>query len=256
MIVCPVMRSLVIAGTVVGLWCILPAQVWAGDIAGDHLRSARFLVALEATQRQIKVLFESEGLPYPPRDIFIRVFKREKELELWARARYGRRYVLVKSYRVCSLSGYLGPKRRHGDRQVPEGFYYINGFEPERRRKYSLRLNYPNRSDRILGGGGGGILIHDGCGSQGCVAMKLKPMRELYVIAVVAAASGQKRIPVHIFPMKFEESNYPLLAKKYRNNPRLFLFWLNLKEGYDWLKQYKFPPQVVVDDQGRYLFFD
>ena len=47
-------------------------------------------------------------------------------------------------------SGTTGPKRAEGDYQVPEGFYYINEFNPNSKYHLSLGLNYPNASDKIL----------------------------------------------------------------------------------------------------------
>ncbi len=50
------------------------------------------------------------------------------------------------------MAGTLGPKTNAGsDYQVPEGFYYINEFNPKSSFHLSLGLNYPNASDRILG---------------------------------------------------------------------------------------------------------
>ncbi len=49
------------------------------------------------------------------------------------------------------MAGTLGPKRMQGDYKVPEGFYYINEFNPKSSFHLSLGLNYPNASDRILG---------------------------------------------------------------------------------------------------------
>ena len=53
--------------------------------------------------------------------VFIRIFKAEKDLELWVKR--GERFVLFKTYPICTFSGRLGPKRRQGDGQSPEGFY-------------------------------------------------------------------------------------------------------------------------------------
>jgi murein L,D-transpeptidase YafK len=35
-----------------------------------------------------------------------------------------------KTYKVCAMAGAIGPKRMQDDYQVPEGFYYINRFNP------------------------------------------------------------------------------------------------------------------------------
>ena len=83
--------------------------------------------------------------------IYLRAFKDEKKIELWAKNFTDSKYKLIKVYKICRTSGDLGPKREQGDRQIPEGFYHINRFNPYSNFLLSLGLNYPNKSDRILG---------------------------------------------------------------------------------------------------------
>ena len=92
--------------------------------------------------------FEQAGVDFPPDGIFLRVFKREGRLELWAR-KGGVPFRLIRSYAITQSSGKPGPKRREGDLQVPEGFYEIDRFNPESSYHLSLGLNYPNASDRL-----------------------------------------------------------------------------------------------------------
>ena len=71
-------------------------------------------------------------------------------------------------------SGTMGPKRLQGDYQVPEGFYYINEFNPNSNYHLHLGLNYPNASDKILSDSlrpGGDIYIHGSCVSIGCIPL-------------------------------------------------------------------------------------
>ena len=56
--------------------------------------------------------------------ILIRLFKEEAELEVWKKNRDGE-FALLKTYPICRWSGDLGPKKKEGDRQAPEGFYTI-----------------------------------------------------------------------------------------------------------------------------------
>src|ERR1039458_254973 len=63
--------------------------------------------------------FKKKNIQYPPKDIYLRAFKSQNELELWARNNGNGEYKLIKTYRICSISGLLGPKRKEGDRQVP-----------------------------------------------------------------------------------------------------------------------------------------
>ena len=88
-----------------------------------------------------------------------------------------------------------------GDYQVPEGFYYINEFNPNSNYHLSLGLNYPNASDRILSDSlspGGDIYIHGSCVSVGCIPVTDEQIEEIYIIASYAKASGQDYIPTHL----------------------------------------------------------
>jgi murein L,D-transpeptidase YafK len=103
-------------------------------------------------------------------------------------------------------SGAMGPKRMEGDYQVPEGFYYINEFNPNSLYHLSLGLNYPNASDRILSDSsrpGNNIYIHGNCVSTGCIPISDVPIEELYYIASNVKAQGQDFIPVHVFPVRY-----------------------------------------------------
>lgn len=53
--------------------------------------------------------------------VFIQIFKEEKELELYKRENNGR-FKLVKRYPVCQFSGGLGPKQLTGDLKARKDF--------------------------------------------------------------------------------------------------------------------------------------
>jgi murein L,D-transpeptidase YafK len=238
----------------------------------DQLRCKRVRSAVHEKEEYLKSLFARIGLAYPPRQIFIRAFKEEKVLELWARVSPDREFVLIKTYDICSLSGGLGPKRREGDRQVPEGFYVIDGFNPASIFYLSLGLNYPNASDQVLGdtlSPGGDIFIHGKCVTIGCLPLTDEKIKEVYLAAVEARAAGQAQIPVHIFPARLTEANLSRLRDMLRNGrppvslplkdldrgENLLAFWRNLKEGYDRFEWTKRVPAVKVDQAtGRYHF--
>ena len=102
------------------------------------------------------------------------LYKKKKEgiLEVWVKD-YGDRFIKLKDYTICASAGKLGPKRRQGDMQVPEGYYYINKFNPQSQYFLSLGVSYPNRVDRASGYSsrslGGNIYIHGECKTAGCV---------------------------------------------------------------------------------------
>jgi murein L,D-transpeptidase YafK len=205
---------------------------------------------------QIKTLFTTAGISYPPKEIFIRSFKLEEEVELWARNDSQSEFKLIKKYPICMGSGELGPKRRQGDLQVPEGFYHISGFNPASRFHLSLRINYPNESDKILSDKrrpGNDIFIHGSCVTIGCIPIRNDGIKELYIIAVDAKSGGQQSIPVHIFPCRMDkESCNVKMDAITQENPALKKFWSSLKPGYDFFESSRKIPQMEIDEDGYY----
>ncbi len=126
--------------------------------------------------------------------ILIRIFKAESELEVW-KAKDDGRFYHFKTYPICSYSGGLGPKLKQGDRQAPEGFYYVNQSQMNPRSKYHLAFNmgYPNAYDRANGRTGAHLMVHGDCSSSGCYAMTDAVMEEIYILAREALAGDQNR---------------------------------------------------------------
>ena len=232
-------------------------SAWATPVLVDEVgRQPRVRAARAAAQPRLEALFGRAGLAYPPREVFLRVFKLEGELELWARNAGREEFALVQAYPVCASSGTLGPKRRQGDLQVPEGFYRVSGFNPWSRFHLSLRIDYPNALDRILGGGGdlgGDIFIHGSCVTIGCVPLRDGPIEEVFLAALDARAAGQGTIPVHIFPCRFA-TGWQRLGREAWRRPGLLEFWRNLQEGHDRFEKSRRLPKVSVDREGKYIF--
>lgn len=201
--------------------------------------------------------FEAKHLKYPAHEIYLRFFKATNEGELWARDDDSSAFTLVKSYRVCALSGSLGPKRWEGDRMVPEGFYFIDDFNPKSDFYLSLLLNYPNYSDLIKGNKekpGGDIYIHGGCVTVGCLPMTDPLIMELYTACLSARLSGQTYIPVHIYPIRFNRKGLDFLGTQYAGDTTKQRFWVNLKGEYDYFeRQHRLLPVMYTPD-GRYAF--
>ena len=118
---------------------------------GVQWKYPRVRTASKEKDEVLRQRFKDKGLAYPPRAILLRAFKQEAQLELWAADAEDKALVLVHEYRICTSSGTLGPKRRFGDEQVPEGFYELDWFDPQSNFFLSLHISYPNASDRILG---------------------------------------------------------------------------------------------------------
>jgi murein L,D-transpeptidase YafK len=151
----------------------------------------------------------------------------------------------------------LGPKREEGDYQVPEGFYYIDRFNPASSYYLSLGINYPNLSDRrksTATNPGGDIFIHGSCVTIGCIPMTDDKIKEIYLYAINAKNNGQNKIQVYIFPFRMTDQNFNRFRKEYSNNTGLIDFWTNLKTGYDKFEKYKKELDISVNDAGDYVF--
>ena len=199
--------------------------------------------------------FLDAGLAYPPREIFLRAFKREMELELWAREKDGP-FRKVATFSVTAASGGPGPKRREGDGQVPEGCYTIGVFNPKSRFHLSLGLDYPNESDRILSDRarpGGEIYIHGGAASIGCLPLGDAAIEELHLAALDTRQRGQQAIRVHIFPARMSGDGWNAFAKSAaEGKPELRAFWENLQPVHDAFERARRVPQIAVTGDGSY----
>lgn len=230
----------------------------SGSFREEQNRFPRVREARNHAQTRLEELFKKAGLAYPPRRIYLRVFKFEGECELWAANRSEGQLKKIKTYVICASSGNLGPKRREGDMQVPEGFYHISAFNPWSNFHLSLKIDYPNASDRILSNRrhpGGDIFIHGSCVTIGCIPLRDDPIEEIYLAAVDARTLGQTRIPVHIFPGRMQ-SPQPELERLTRRNPLLQAFWQNLQEGFASFETQHLLPKITVDGRGQYHFYN
>ena len=217
----------------------------------------RVRTAFNEKDSLVKSLFLNAKAKYPNPQIFIRIFKLESIVELWVKAAKADTFLLLKSYDICATCGDLGPKRKRGDLQIPEGFYKISEFNPVSLFYLSLRINYPNQSDRILGQKGnlgGDIFIHGNCVTLGCIPITDDKIKELYLTCVLAKA-GNNNIPVHIFPFRLDD-NYKYILYTHQSRYKDYLkFWENLKSGFLYFKEYHKLPKVSVDNTtGFYQF--
>lgn len=233
------------------------APVVSAPVVTEQLRFSRVREARTAAESTIEQLFKERNLSYPASEIYLRVFKWERTLEVWVRSSSYEDFQLLKSYPICAMAGLPGPKLKRGDGQVPEGFYHIEKFNPVSSYHLSLGINYPNERDRAANTTGqdlgGEIFIHGGCQSAGCLAMTDEGIKELYWMAVTAHASGQERIPVHIFPMRLDRrTSFARLATLTPANHEMAAFWQTLKPGYQFFEQTRRLPDIGVDASGRY----
>ena len=181
--------------------------------------------------------------------VLIRSFKKESELEIWKKASNGQ-YALLKSYPMCRWSGQLGPKKREGDRQAPEGFYDITpaSMNPNSSFYLSFNMGFPNAFDRTHGRTGAHLMVHGACSSAGCYSMSDDQIAEIYAIVREAHNGGQRAVQMQAMPFRMTAEN--LAKHRYDAN---MPFWRNLKEGSDMFEVARVEPKVSVC-QARYAF--
>lgn len=184
-------------------------------------------------------------------NILFVAYKNDDKLELYAKSTSDSSYQLIKDFTICTRSGTLGPKKAEGDKQVPEGFYHINRFNPKSLYYLSLGINYPNELDQSKGYTGSDIFIHGKCETVGCLPMTDDLMKEIYLYAEVAKESGQLDIPVYIFPFYMSEAILQEHLPKVNEETKTF--WKNLKTGFDIFHLHKKALNFTVDE-NTYVF--
>lgn len=201
--------------------------------------------------------FASQKLNWPPASLYIRSFKYDRQLEVWVKNDLQSPFKLFKTYKVCMQSGTMGPKRMEGDYQVPEGFYYINDFNANSNYHLSLGLNYPNPSDKILSDParpGGFIYIHGNCVSTGCIAISDVPIEEVFALASVVKNNGQEFIPVHVFPVRYNnKTSFDYLTSTIKDNISLQSFNKNIRSVFDYFEFKKEIPVILINKKGEYV---
>jgi len=219
-----------------------------------YLKSASMFARVEDS---LKKEFSDKGLEWPVKFMYIRSFKLEKQMEVWVKNDYAETFQLFKTYKVCATSGTFGPKRKEGDKQIPEGFYYINEFNPNSNYHLALGLNYPNVSDQLLSDPakpGGDIYIHGNCVTIGCLPITDSLIEQVYYLASVVKEQGQDFIPVHIFPFRFDNlrsTEQYLVKTKARTDVQQFA--ASIRMAYEYFEDTHQLPAIMIAKNGGYL---
>ncbi len=171
------------------------------------------------------------GLDYPPRELALLGFKRERRLEIWGRDEGP--WSRIDALPILAASGGPGPKLRQGDRQVPEGLYRVIGLNPNSRYHLSIGLDYPNAFDLVEAARdgrddpGSEIFIHGGARSIGCLAIGDYAIEALFVLVadvgieqvqvILAPRDPRGGIPLAPLPeVPFTAELYPLIGESLR----------------------------------------
>lgn len=223
------------------------------NFLAEQLRFERVQMAYTASFENLKNDLSSKNILFSSYSLLFRAFKAEGELEIWIKNE-NTDFQLFKTYKICKPSGTLGPKYKQGDKQVPEGYYYIDRFNPVSNFWLSLGINYPNMADSIRSTAtnlGGDIFIHGNCVTVGCLPMTNEKMNEIYILSVLAKNGGQEKIPIHIYPYRFSEiknSIFENMFTKYAD------FWKTIEKEYNYFNENHKIPQINVNNEGNYVF--
>ena len=247
---------------IIGTMICLSAGTSYGQTGTQSFKNAQFSSSrvADAWKKYNDTLanyFKRKNIAYPCKDIYLRAFKSQNELELWARNNTAGEYKLIKTYHICAVPGSLGPKRREGDRQMPEGFYFIDEFNAKSDYYLSLLLNYPNYSDQLISKQvklGGDIYIHGGCVTVGCMPMTDEGIKEIYTVCLNAKLNGQENIPVHIYPTHLNKTGMTYLNKNYTGDADKQQFWGDMTGEYEYFEKYHKLLPVMYSPEGRYVF--
>lgn len=154
------------------------------------------------TDPHLRSYFTEARVAYPPQQISLLAFKKEQQLQLWAKnENHGWRY--IHTYPLTAKSGHLGPKLRERDGQIPEGIYRLTSLNPFSMWHLSMMINYPNEFDRQHAVHdrrhklGGNIFIHGKDTSAGCLAVGDAAINELFYLTYLV---GLDKVQLIIAP--------------------------------------------------------
>nr|WP_040916456.1 L,D-transpeptidase family protein [Legionella tunisiensis] len=151
------------------------------------------------TEPELLRLFAKSNVAYPPKDIALLAFKKERKMELWAR-NGNTAWRHIHTYPLTAFSGRLGPKLKERDRQIPEGIYRLITFNPFSSMHLSMMIDYPNHFDRLQASKdgrrrlGNNIFLHGRSLSVGCLAVGDRAIDQLFLLVRRVGLSHVKLI--------------------------------------------------------------
>lgn len=232
----------------------------------------RVIAARTAHEAALVEKVEALGLAWPPRELYVRMFKDERAVEVWVGD--GRAPLeLLETFAECGQSGVIGPKAQRGDLQVPEGFYVVRRLNPWSPGLLSLQLDYPNDADRArrarrhaamatsrAGASrspavpppplGGDIAVHGTCISTGCIAIDDAPIEQLYLLALEPQRRGNT-IRVHVFPTRMEPARIEAILDA-TDDIHVVKLWTSMIPAYHAFERTRRPPITWARLDGTY----
>ncbi len=142
---------------------------------------------LDKVWQQLQPNLSAAGFETWPEDLYYIAYKEEQKLEAYGLL-HGE-WKLIKAYPFTVMSGKIGPKLKEGDRQIPEGLYKIEYFNPNSSYYLSMKIDYPSAFDQRVAKAdgrtdiGSDIFIHGKAVSIGCVAVGDAAIEELFMLS-------------------------------------------------------------------------
>lgn len=154
------------------------------------------------TEPELIRFFANSHVAYPPKEIALLAFKKERHMELWAKNE-NQSWRYIHTYPLTAFSGRLGPKLKEGDGQIPEGVYRLTTFNPFSSMHLSMMIDYPNSFDRLQASKdgrrklGNNIFLHGKTFSVGCLAVGDRAIDQLFLLT---RRVGLRQVKVIIAP--------------------------------------------------------
>jgi len=139
------------------------------------------------TEPELIRFFKNANVSYPPKEVALLAFKKERYIELWAKDDK-QPWHFIHTYPLTAFSGRLGPKLKERDGQIPEGIYRLITFNPFSTMHLSMMIDYPNNFDRLqaMKDGrkqlGNNIFLHGKSLSVGCLAIGDKAIDQMFLL--------------------------------------------------------------------------
>ena len=231
------------ASTLLGKACVVPAT----QQAMAEIPVARFY-GRQAREKQLIDRLTQAGFPIGAR-MHLMAFKETSEMEIWLQKRNGK-FFLFDVLPICAFSGSLGPKLAEGDRQTPEGYYYIwpQNLYPDSAYHLALGIGFPNTVERRRGWTGSLIRIHGSCQSIGCYSMGDRGVETIYLLAEQSFKLGKRFVTFAAYPFR------PTARRLAQEEGHVWYdFWNNLAGSYRQFMRTRRRPEVFHVGT-RYLF--
>jgi murein L,D-transpeptidase YafK len=101
---------------------------------------------------------------------------------------------------------------------------------------------------------GGDIYIHGSCVTTGCIPVTNPQIEELYILAAWAKSQGQDFIPVHVFPISFNNQRSNTYLTKYvKDFPEYSPMVNEFRHAYNYFEKTRQLPLILVDGKGGYV---